>query len=403
MFLKMALLNLWRYRRRMLVVLLGILVSVLVMEAIGGMLAGMQTTFFNEILRGSGHVQLHARGWEERLGAYSIRHVMEEPDELLARLRTTPGVAHAENVLGFPALLVRGGASVAMEGRGVGPDTVYFNDATATMTDGAFLAGDRSGIVLSRETARRLGGAPGDEVGLFVESARGIPRRRNLPVTGLFQSGHAELDGRTFFMRHEDAAALLGLGDVTNEIRVSLDDPHGAAAFVDGQRELFAGLGVELSTWREIHGSLIVFVEISDLLTAVINAFVMIIAASIVTNAILMTVFDRAKTFATLRAIGMKRSRLVGTILWEGALLGMIGSALGLAVGIPIVLYFQAHGLHIGELSEFFGTGHTYYFSFEPGSSAIAFGFGVLISVLSALYAGLAVARMDLRAALQEA
>lgn len=120
MFLEMAILNLWKYRKRMLVVLLGISVSVLVMEAIGGMLAGMKTTFFNEILSGSGHVQLHAAGWEDRLTAYSIRHVIDRPDELISRLQAMGGVAHAEKVLGFQALLIRGGVTLAMEGRGRG-------------------------------------------------------------------------------------------------------------------------------------------------------------------------------------------------------------------------------------------------------------------------------------------
>ena len=256
-------------------------------------------------------------------------------------------------------------------------DAAYFDDATTTVTSGTFLSGERPGIVLSMDNARLLGVSVGDEMGLFVEAARGVPLRRNLPVTGLFESGHAGIDGTTFFVRHEEAQ--------------SLDEPQRAAAFVDLHREVFDRLGVEASTWREIHGSLIVFVEISGLLTAVSNAFVMIVAASIVANAILMTVFDRAQIFARLRAIGMRRTRLVGTILWEGVLLGAAGSALGLAVGIPIVLYFQAHGLHMGELSQFFGTGQTYYFAFKPGSSVAAFGFGVLIAVMSALYAGIAV------------
>ena len=403
MFAKMALLNLWKYRKRMLVVLLGIVMSVLVMEVIGGMLAGMQTTFFDEILRGSGHVQLHARGWDDRLDAYSIRHLIADPEPLVDDLSALPGVARAEAILGFQAMLVRDGTTIAVEGRGVAPDTSFFDDASTTIVAGSFLSGDRPGVVLSAENARLLGVSVDDDVGVFIESARGIPARRTLTVTGLFDSGHVELDGTTVFLRHEDAESLLGLPRATNEIRITLDDPDRAPRFLNEHRELLDLHDLEPMTWRDIHGSLIVFVEISDLLTTVINAFVMIVAASVVTNAILMTVFDRAKTFATLRAIGMKRRRVVSTIVSEGVLLGAIGSAIGLAIGIPIVLYFEAHGLDMGELSQFFGTGQRYYFAFVPGSSAAAFGFGVLISVLSALYAGIAVTRAGLRSALGEA
>ncbi|TVQ27260.1 MAG: ABC transporter permease [Spirochaetaceae bacterium] len=403
MFAKMALLNLWKYRRRMLVVLLGIVMSVLVMEVIGGMLAGMQTTFFNEILRGSGHVQLHSSGWDDRLDSYSIRHLIADPDPLVAQIAALPDVVRVETVLGFQAMLAHDGTTLAVEGRGVAPDTSFFDDATTTITEGSFVAEERPGLVLSADNARLLGVSVGDTVGVFIQSARGIPARRTLMVTGLFDSGHVELDGTAVFLRHEDAQALLGIERATNEIRITLDDPDRAARFVSDHRELFDRHDLEPVTWRDIHGSLIVFVEISDLLTTVINAFVMIVAASVVTNAILMTVFDRARTFATLRAIGMKRRRVIATIVSEGVLLGAIGSAIGLAIGIPIVLYFQTHGLDMGELSQFFGTGQTYYFAFVPGSSATAFGFGVLISVASALYAGTAVTRVDLRSALEEA
>ena len=403
MFAKMALLNLWKYRTRMLVVLLGILMSVLVMEVIGGMLAGMHTTFFGEILRGSGHVQLHAQGWDDRLDAYSIRHLITDPDALVEEIAAMTGVVHVEKVLGFPTMLVHNGVTLAMEGRGVAPGTTFFSDATGTVTAGSFLAGDAPGLVLSSGNARLLGASVGDEVGVFIESARGIPRRRTLTVTGVFESGHVELDGMVVFLRHQDAESLLGLSGATNEIRISLDDPVRALAFAAEHGDRFDRRGLEAQTWRDIHGSLIVFVEISDLLTTVINAFVMVVAASIVTNAILMTAFDRARIFATLRAIGMKRSRVVVTMIWEGVLLGAIGSAAGLAIGIPIVLYFQANGLDMAELSQFFGTGQRYYFAFVPRSSAIAFGFGVLVSVVSALYAGIAVARADLRVTLGEA
>ncbi len=403
MFAKMALRNLWKYRKRMLVVMIGIVMSVLVMEVIGGMLAGMQTTFFDQILRGSGHVQLHARGWDDRLDAYSIRHLIADPEQLVDEVAALPGVARAEAILGFQAMLVRDGTTIAVEGRGVSPDTSFFDDASTTVVAGSFLSGDRPGLVLSAANARLIGASVGDDVGVFIESARGIPARRTLMVTGLFDSGHVELDGTAVFLRHEAAQTLLGIERSTNEIRIALDDPDHASRFLSEHRELFDRRGVEPTTWRDIHGSLIVFVEISDLLTTVINVFVMIVAASVVTNAILMTVFDRAKTFATLRAIGMKRRRVVSTIVSEGVLLGAIGSAIGLAIGIPVVRYFEAHGLDMGELSQFFGSGQTYYFAFVPGSSATAFGFGVLISVLSALYAGIAVTRVDLRRALEEA
>lgn len=403
MYLRLALLNLWKYRKRTVVVLAGILLSVVVMETIGGMLNGMRETFFSEILRGSGHVQLHAEGWEDRLDRYSVDYMIDAPDAFLEELRSREETTRVEKILSFPAIVSSGEENVPLQGHGVTADTGYFPDATENVVAGAFLPEGGPGIALSRSNAKLLDLSLGDSALVLVETTVGSPWYLSYPVTGIYDSGHAELDENVFFIDHEDAERLLFAEGRTNEIRVSLEDAEQADRFVATTEALIRGNGLTAKTWREIHGSIIVFVELGDLMSAIINAFVVIVAASVITNAILMTAFDRVGTFGALRAIGMKRSQLLGMIVSEGSMLGVMGSALGLAIGIPIVLYFQAHGLDIGAMSEVFGTGQTYYFSFVPIASVRNFVYGVLIAALSALYAGWATARLDLIGSLQEA
>lgn len=403
MFIKLALLNLWKYRRRTVVVLAGIILSVVVMETIGGMLNGMEETFFNEILRGSGHVQFHAEGWEDRLDRYSVDYMIDAPDGIVSSLESMEETTRVEAILSFGAIVSNGEENVALQAHGVSPDTNYFPDASQNITAGAFLPEGGPGIALSASNAELLELSLGDRALVLVETTMGSPWYLSYPVTGIYDSGHAELDENVFFISHTDAEELLFAEGRTNEIRVSLRDADDAAGFVESTSRLAGEHSLSAMTWRDIHGSIIVFVELSDLMSAVINAFVVIVAASVVTNAILMTAFDRIGTFGALRAIGMRRRQLLGMIVWEGAILGVIGSAIGLGIGIAITLYFQEHGLDIGAMSEFFGTGQTYYFAFEPLASARDFVYGVLIAALSALYAGWATARLDLIGSLQEA
>ncbi len=402
-YLKLAILNLWKYRRRTLVIATGVIISVMVMELVGGMLNGMRRTFFSEILDESGHLQIHTEGWEQRLDRYSIEYLITAPDEIVAILSDDPAVVRAEKVLGFEAVVGRAGSTVPVVGRGVNPDTVFFRDATENVVEGTFLQGDAGGMVLSRNDAELLDLGINDAATILIRTRAGIPVLRRIPITGIYDSEHGEIGAGTFFMRHADAARLLGIGDRTNEVRVMLHDPHEADEVVSAVVPTLRDHQVDVRTWRDIHGSLIVFVDVADLTAAIINAFVLVVAASVITNAILMTAFDRIGTFGALRAIGMKRRQLISMVVSEGALIGIAGSIAGLAVAVPIVLYFQEHGLPIGELAEFLGTGQTYYFSFEVRSSARTFVYGVLIACLSALYAGWVTARLDLIRSLQEA
>ncbi len=401
MYLKLALLNLWKYRRRIAVVFAGVVLSVAAMELIGGMLNGMRLTFFSEILGGSGHTQIHASGFEDQLDRYSAASLIEAPQQVVATLRGAPHVEHVERLLSFAAVLGAGGRTAPIVAHGVDPQTRYFPEATGKIVAGSFAPQERS-ITISRDDARLLGLEIGGEATLLIRMPTGVPLVRRLTVGGVFESDHAELGAGVAFMRLPDAQSLLNAADRASELRVTLRDPYEADDFVAAIEPLLDEHGLIARTWREIHGTLIVFVEIADLTAAIINAFVLIVAASVITNAILMTAFDRIATFGALRAIGLKRRQLVGMVVFEGAFVGVAGSLIGLAIAVPVVLYFQTHGLDIGEMGEFFGTSRTYYFSFEAAATARTFIYGVLVACLSALYAGWATARLDLIHSLQE-
>ncbi len=405
MYLKLALLNLWKYRRRVAVIFAGVVLSVAAMELIGGMLNGMRLTFFSEILGGSGHVQLHARGYEDQLDRYSAANLIEAPDVVVDALREAPHgerVEHAEQLLSFASVLGARGRTAPVVAHGVDPRTRYFPEATENIVAGSFALKER-GITISRDDAELLRLEIGDEATILARMPTGVPLVRRLTVGGVFESDHAELGAGVAFMRLSDAQSLLNAADRVSELRVTLRDPYEADDFAASIEPLLDEHGLIARAWREIHGTVIVFVEIADLTAAIINAFVLIVAASVITNAILMTAFDRIATFGALRAIGLKRRQLVGMVVCEGAFVGVAGSLIGLAVAVPVVLYFQTHGLDIGDMGEFFGTSRTYYFSFEAAATARTFIYGVLVASLSALYAGWATARLDLIHSLQEA
>jgi putative ABC transport system permease protein len=403
MLFKLALLNLWKYRKRTAVVLLGIVLSVIVMQSISSMLAGMQRMFFSDIIRGSGHIQLHAEGWEDRLDRYSLDYLIDRPNDLVRDVEALESVDRVEPILSFGALVSTEEDNIALQGHGVLRETSYYTAVRDGIVAGSFLPEEGPGIVISRENAELLDVGVGDSLSVLVTTTLDSPWYLRYPIVGLFDAGVGDLDESSFFLPLEEAQQLLFAEGRANEIRIMLDDPERASAFVRQQRDLFADYDVAAETWREIHGSILVFVDLSDLMSAVINAFVVIVAASVITNAILMTAFDRLPTFGALRAIGLKRSGLLLMLVNEGVLLGVIGSLLGLAIGVPISLYLEANGLDIGELGRAFGAGSIYYFDFEWTDAFVNFGFGVLVAGLSALYAGVVTIKKSVIETLGEA
>ena len=101
-----------------------------------------------------------------------------------------------------------------------------------------------------------------------------------------------------------------------------------------------------------------------------------------------------------MRAIGFKPWELFSFVLSGRFIQGAAGSLLGIAVGVPIVLYFQIHGLDMGEVSEFMTSSSVYYFHFSLKSALINTGSGILIALAGSLYAALTALRMKLITAL---
>lgn len=399
MFFKLALLNIVKYRKRTVAILIGITLSVIVMLVVAGMLDGMRESFFSQIVRDSGHIQLHRAGWQDRLGEASLDALIDDPEALLAEVRDHPEVAYAEPVLLFSALVLVDERNVGMLGHGVAADTRAFESVREGIVEGEFLSA--GGVAISRSTAELLEVEMSDEVLVLVETTYGSPWYLSYPVTSIFSTGVAETDDYAFFLPHGEAQSLLFAEGETSEVRITLTDPELAERTARELSPLLDRHDLIAETWREIHGSLIVLVDVADVLMLAVNLFVVIVAATVITNAILMTAFDRIDTFGALRAIGLKRRQLVGMLVNEGLVIGLLGSLVGMAIGVPLVLYLQHNGLDIGELGEFFGTGDRYYFALRPAKAAVTLALGTLISVAGATYAGWVTARMGLIESLQ--
>ncbi len=409
-FLRLAFLSIASHRRRSAIITGAVLLSVVVMVFVDGMMGGLRASFFSDLLQESGHLQIHAQGWQTRLDPYSLDYVLNRPQDMIERMRSDPAIAprltDAEPILQFGALLVHGERNVAMEGDGVDPSTLFFARVRSHMTGGSFLpkagAGGTPGVALSAAIARLLDVKLGDAVVVLVQDSTGGPYYLSFPLTGIFSSGTPQIDDYVFFIGLDDARKLVGLSGQATEIRVALTD--AAAAFPVRERlsALFPDQRPVIRTWQDIQGGLIALIRLGDLYSAVVNLIVIIVAATVITSTVLMTLLQRTATFGTLRAIGLKRHQLFGVILEEGLVLGFIGGALGMVVGLPLVLYLEVHGLSVGAFSRVIGTGSTYHFLLTARGAIVDFLAGVLIAAGGYLYGAWVSVRTSLTKSLEQ-
>ena len=400
--LKMVAQSLGRHPRRTVLILFAVMVSVFTMEIIAGMLHGISDNFFTNILSAGGHGQVRGQGWEDRLDPYSLDSALEDAEPILATLRSDPRVTAAEPVLGFGALYLEDGRSLALQVLGVPGDTGFFPKVRSGLEQGAFLPADNS-ILVSLSLAAFLGLQPGSELMLLTEDSGGSPYYLAFSLDGIFVTDSLDFDDTTVLIGLEAARTMTWLPTGATEVRFNLVDRNLAPEFAAGLAPEMAALGGSIHDWRYLNAGLLSMVDMMDVFIWFFNLIVIIVAATVITNAILMNVFDRLREFGTLRAIGLRRGKLFRLIMLEGAVLGGLGSALGLAAGIPVVLYFKSNGMDWGAISEAFGMGRFFNFAFSPARSAADFAAGTLTALAGSFYAACIASRTRVVDALKEA
>jgi lipoprotein-releasing system permease protein len=290
---------------------------------------GLQGEIRTRILGVASHVQL--LGADGRLAAW------REAERVAA---TSPHVVAAAPFVEAQAMLAARVVRPAQV-RGVLPqEEARVADLGRHMASGS-LEDLRPGafrVVLGEDLARSLGALPGDKVALIapqgtVTPAGVIPRLKQFTVSGVFAAGIPEADGRLALIHLADAQALYRMGEDVTGVRLKLDDLFAARAVA---RELQPKLpvGATAVDWTQTHAAFFHAVEIEKRVMFIILGLIILVAAINIVSTLVVAVADKQADIAILRTIGAAPWSIVRIFMVQGMVIGVIGTAVGLAGGL---------------------------------------------------------------------
>ena len=200
------------------------------------------------------------------------------------------------------------------------------------------------GIVLGAEVARALGVTVGDTVVAItpqgtVTPAGTLPRIKSFRVVGVFEVGMYEFDSGLALVALADAQKLWRVDGVSG-VRLKLDDLFAAPAVV---RELARTVvaNAELRDWTQSHANFFRAVQIEKRVMFIILTLIVAVAAFNIVSAQVMVVTDKQADIAILRTLGAAPASIMAIFIVQGALIGVIGTALGVAGGILLALNIE--------------------------------------------------------------
>lgn len=202
-----------------------------------------------------------------------------------------------------------------------------------SLTPGSFHA------VIGSVLAARLGVAPGDKIALVVPQgtttpAGMIPRVRTLTVSGIFTAGHFEYDSTMLFMNIEDAAALFRTGGPMG-VRVRVADMQEAPAVAESLMKSLPP-GYFARDWTVENKTWFAAVQVEKRMMSIILFLIVLVGAFGLVSTLVMIVTEKQSDIAILRTLGASPGSIMKIFMIQGAVIGVIGVASGVAIGLLI-------------------------------------------------------------------
>lgn len=317
--------------------MLGIALGVAALIIVLSVMNGFQKEVRDRMLGVLSHIEVFAPGGQ----------AIPDLAQTLREVQAHPEVRGAAPFIAAQGLLARGEDMKGVLIRGIDPALEPQVTALAAEQAQAALARlepGQFGVVLGAALARSLGVMTGDPVTLIAPSgqltpAGVVPRLRQMTVVGLFDSGHYEYDSALAFVHLEDAARLFRLEGPTG-VRLKIRDLHQA-------REVAVELAASLSgdliirDWTRQNRTWFAAVQLEKRMMFIILTLIVAVAAFNLVSTLVMTVTDKRADIAILRTLGASPGSIMAVFVVQGAMVGVIGTGLGLLLGLGVAFHID--------------------------------------------------------------
>jgi lipoprotein-releasing system permease protein len=362
--------------------LLGVALGVAILIVVLSVMNGLGSELRDRLLSVSAHASLNAGG--AAIPDWRLR---------IQQLTGAPELKGAAPYLDTDAMLSRQPAMSGAVVRGIDPGLeTQVSTIADSMREGKLsdLEPGRNRIILGRMLAYQLEVGVGDTVTVMTpgnggpdprgqgnQEGRIVPILREFYVSGIFEVGLQEHDSALALVNLEDAEALRGLAGPT-AIRLKFDDVLKAPVLARGAVSRITP-GLRLRDWTQDNEAYFRAIRIEKTMMALILMLIVAVAVFNIAATLVMVVSDKRTDIAILRTLGMSPRAVIAVFMTQGVLIGWIGTAIGVALGLCVALNVpfleQALDLHIMDPD-------VYYISAIPSETHSV---DVLIIAISAL------------------
>lgn len=387
MLIRLALRDIRKMWKRSLAVIAVVAVSVFLLQFGGSYVDGFRDKVQKQAVRESGHIRIAAKGYDEKIDLLPLEPNLTWNKSFADSLRALPDVKMARPMIRFGALANSPERTLEMQlvATTVEAAKSIWGRLDRAVVDGAFLDGPNQ-IMLGGNAAKLLDVKAGDKIILLTSDVYGGMSAVEPVVRGVFRSLNEDEDATLVIGELGTVQKLLAMDGRVTSVTLELGH-HDMLDKVMPLVKQQIGERYQVTSWKEDQAAFIQLLDASEIGIWVITIIILTVASLGMINTFMISILERLREFGTLRAVGLLPSQLIKLVLFQGTVLGFIGTIVGLIVSLPITFYFETHPFDLGEgLQGIEGIDSLIWMSFVPETTIKIAALGLLISIFASVY-----------------
>lgn len=352
LYLRLAWRNIWRHKRRTIIIVLAMSLTLALMMFYDGLMAGFTDTIYGNAVKVlGGNIQVHAEGYRSQASSKPLLP-LADPQAVIKTAQANPDILAATQRINTGGLLTSREGAFAVGITGVEPEKeMSANIIGQNVKEGRNLtSGDLDNILIGKGLADAMNVKVGDRITMVGSSQHQQMRQRTMTVIGIYDLGMPDLEKQTAYISLGEAQSLFDLPGQSTEISIYLKQIGQEPAAL---RSLKSSLpGYEIESFEENYPDLASAINSKNGVMNIFSMIIIAIAGVGILNLLLMAVYERTREIGVLGALGLKANQIALLFILEGTLIGLVGVAVGIVLGLAINGYLKQVGLDFSSFTQ---------------------------------------------------
>ncbi len=351
LYLRLAWRNIWRHKRRTIIIVLAMSLTLAMMMFYDGLMNGFTDAIYGNAVKVlGGNIQVHAAGYRAQADSTPLLP-LADPQAVIKAAEANPLTLAATQRINTGGLVTNREGAFSVGITGIEPEKEKaVNLIGQHVKEGRNLTSDDAdNILIGKGLAAAMDVKVGDRITLVGRSQHKQMRQRTMTVIGIFDLGMTDIEKQTVYISLGEAQSLYDLSGQSTEVVIFLQKLGQEGVVINSMKASLPGY--EIESFEANYPDMASAINTKGGVMNIFSVVIIMIAGVGILNLLVMAVYERTREIGVLGAMGLKPRQISLLFILEGTMIGLVGVAAGIVVGLALNGYLMKVGLNFGSMT----------------------------------------------------